>query len=90
MSESSTLANMGDGVPRWCPDFTESSDIESHDCFEISPDIPSWLQIFSADFGKNEYNAMAKLRTAFTERNTQVSVPGPFFHGSLSWKYWLK
>src|SRR5579872_6254697 len=59
-------------------------------CSDTEPAIPSCSHIFCDDSGKNGYKDIARLRTAFTEIYTQLPEPGPLFHGSFFWKYWLK
>src|SRR6185312_7636086 len=66
------------------------SDMDPQDCSDTKPAMPSCSHIFCEDSGKNGYSDIAKLRTAFTEIYTQLPEPGPPFHGSFFWKYWLK
>src|SRR3989338_11226935 len=90
ISSSSTLTNNGDASPKTCPDFTAISEIESQLFSLTLPENPSWPQILWDDSGRNGNNAIVMLRAAFTDKNTQFTVPGPFFQGSLCLKYWLK
>src|SRR6185437_6637489 len=90
MSEASIFLNNGDAAPILWPSGILISDMELQICSDTDPAMPSCSHIFCEDSGKNGYSDMARLRTAFTETNTQLPEPAPPFHGSFFWKYWLK